>query len=303
MITWEAALNQRTGAAKELPFYKWPSDSDPSRLYLELEAYEKKLVCPHGSAGEYDVGTAVEPDAIGLFEGSGSWIVTSEHATSQQRLYPMEIRRRRKEQEYGIAAIGQMLHDRFNATHMTMLGRQTADPNNDAQHPFKDMLGLQIKRVGDIGLNGMISLHGMTDIKTDDGYAKRPYDIALGIGDTPSKATEYFVEVCMEVAKGLGLKCGVNVPFVIFKTDGPLRKQDGTFEKIAFNAAGQTTRAFAESFMHKGIRKPAAVQIELSSALRWMPREEEKRSNEKKNIGVALGYTVIHQTLQKLGTT
>lgn len=295
---WKSALKLREEEAVKLTHYGWPLSDSPRAIYATLEKYEQSLMCPHKSMHDYVVGTAAAPDEIGIFEGNGSWIVTTEHATAQQRLYPGERDRRRKDPEYGIAAIGQYLHADVGATHLTMLGRQEHDANNDAHHPFKDELGRQIARTSNTSLRGTISLHGMTALKVDWPEASRSYDVAVGIGDNPSPATQRAANLLVNIAEELGLRAGINVPFIVFTNDGPAVDANGDHQSVSFNAVGNTTRSFAESAMKENDQL-AAIQIEFSSSLRWMPVEEEVRVGSAKHVGSALGYLLLKNLLER----
>jgi hypothetical protein len=277
------------GVHLEIPS-EWEAALDD--LTTLVEEGERLMACPTLSRDEYDKGVAAYKNQVGIYPGTSGTIISTEHATTHWRKDPVTKKRENKRPDAGTAGLGAAVAAMTAASHVTMLGRQTGDPNNDERHPYKDRLRNLIQPD-----QTFISLHGMCS-----GYVSalddvRSLDILVGIGDDlPEPRTIKLGEQVVSIAEQLGLRAGVNQPLlnITEKEDKYFLEvdDDGAPVTRSFIGPAYTTRGAVEQHSKDQGLGVAAVQIELVSTLRLMPREV-RRKGKIRQIGPALGCIAI----------
>lgn len=269
-------------------------DTEIDDLYERLRLAERRLATLDGTLESYGDGVATYPDELHIARGAGALLVTTEHATHQRRRLHGTPGRRLKQAEPGTAALGALLHEDVGATHITPLGRQTGDPNDDAEHPLKQAM----LPVLESGVAAHFSLHGMAAGRIAAPTDTRGYDILLGIGAEPSDETSALAARLQEVAGRYDMRLGINQPVLRFDSDGQLRRgADGALQTITFAARGEhTTRAYAQRTAKALGRTLAAIQFELSPPYRFPPLEQEKAADRGQRVGVYLGYVFLRDS-------
>jgi hypothetical protein len=128
----------------------------------------------------------------------------------------------------------------------------------------------------------------------------------LGIGNEPTAATLVIAGVMRECASDYGLRLGVNQSFVAFGPGSggemrPQRLNDGSPRRIAYKAAGfDTTRGYAQAQAARLGRPLAALQVELSSALRVAPGDDRRYfpALAPKRRAAYAGYSFLRAALE-----
>lgn len=286
---------ERTAAATNIAAFQIPElpETAAQEIYERLMEAERRLAAPRLLASDYDDGVARFDDEMHLAQGNGAAIISTEHATSQQRLRAGV--RKRKGPEYGLAALGAILHEDTGATHLSMLGRQTGDPNADPSHPFKDRITHELQT--DPRKNVFASLHGMASGHVSDLYDQKAIDVSIGIGNTPTEASIERADKMVRLAADLDLRADVNQPFISFASKEPLvprRNEDGLIKTIRFGATGNTTRQHAEN---TGSDTLAALQVEYSGFLRLLPIERD-RDLKSRYMGAYMGYLLLKHMVE-----
>lgn len=276
----------------------YPGHEVVADVISKLVIGERKLAAPHGLEQEYDDGAATQDNEIFVEPGERGIIITTEHATSHVRTSTKTGKKRVIDAEYGLAGLGSVTAGELSAYYMTMLGRQTGDPNHDLRHPFKNRL---TNLLASSGSSKFLSVHGMKSGRVTRMDEDRGYDVAVGIGDEPTTETENLGEKLVASAKELGLKAGINVPFLhIVERDEGLAvrvNEDGAFFPRVFAAAGErTTRRTAELFASERGQNLAAVQIEIADTLRLSP-PNLLRSLKVATTGPYLGHLLLSKAL------
>jgi hypothetical protein len=289
---------QRLQRASDVDAYDLPhlSGAEVVRAYQRIAAAEREWVAPTLHRSDYRHGTARYPDEVGLRRGTRPLLITAEHATIHLRTTASSTVRR-KAQDLGTAGLGAVLAEDFDAYFMVMRGRQTGDANLDSDHVFKDKMAEVITANG---ITTVISLHGMGSGKFGGFDDPRAYDILLGLGNRPSRESESLSRLVQDEAARMDLRCAANEWFVKVAEDEPLtpqRNADGTIAFHRFIAPGHTTRATAQRVAKRDRTAMAAVQVELSDLLRFVPPRIKQRSTRNRMIGTFLGYEVLRRSL------
>jgi hypothetical protein len=258
---------------------------------------ESRLASPNGNLEEYTGGVARYDNESRIALGrTGLWLCT-EHATEHTRTSPSTGEKTIKDPETGVAGLASVLAADLSASHATLLGRQTADANNDTGHPFKKHVA-EIAR--GIGCDTFVSLHGMLAGKVATLQDERSYDLVVGIGRAPSEKSRELGDMIVAAAAELGLKAGVNRPLLrIREEEGkyyvPL-EDNHNLSTITFAAGPRTTRGYMEqSFRNLG-QEIASLQIELSDPLRLLTAAVP-RSSRVDDLGPYLGYATLANPL------
>ncbi|HWB39431.1 MAG TPA: hypothetical protein VG604_04325 [Candidatus Saccharimonadales bacterium] len=248
-----------------------PEENRRQLTILDLIDQEEMLVSPSRRLHSYKVGTAHRADQPYLRLGSTGLVISTEHGTYHYRT--MSGERQAKDPETGIAGLGELVAERLHGSHLTILGQQSGDANHDADHEFK-RLALDVVRA--VQAPVYVSLHGMSPNYASGFDDERSYDVIVGIGNNPSERTQNAAERVVSTAESLGLRGGINVPFLkISDRDGEYRVRthdDGRIYPITFAAAAsRTMRSSIESQVATPL---AAIQIELSSNLRLVEKND-----------------------------
>ncbi len=285
----------RLSASADIANYDLPEvpEIKAAEIYERIIEEEKRLVAPNLSKDDYLIGTAHKADTIYSAVTYGSVLLTAEHATDHFRINGSG-QRERKIADWGTAGLGAVAARDIDASFMTMQGRQTADANNDLDHPFKEALREVILLEDPLVVAG---LHGVRSGKFEDFTDTRGFDILIGIGKSPNETSVVTAEKVKKYAENLGLRAGINQLFI--KTEPsmnlkPVHKEDGSLAYNRFAAAtAGTTRAFAAKTADELGKDIATLQLEFSELLRIMPQEYEVKDLRTRQMGAYLGYLVV----------
>jgi hypothetical protein len=251
---------------------------------LERIEEAERVVAPQLLDENYLLGTAISDNETQLLVGPQPGVVLTEHATVQQRKAEDSRTRTAKQAEWGIAGLGQILHEDTGVTHITPIGRQTGDANKDLRHPLKTQVG-RIIRSDRSRL--FTTIHGMGNGIVGEPGEYRSYDAFLGVGASPSEATTRMADRLTDLAGELDLKIGTNQRFV-YRYD---EAGHPVYNRFAAKGPG-TSRVYAETVAQNAGIDMAAVQIELAEFLRLSPRDVEP-DRYKQAMGVYLGFLLL----------
>lgn len=263
-------------------------------MRLRLQADERKLASPTLMPQDYDIGAANRPDEVYCSAGARAVILSTEHATTHIRTKRGTNERAKKEPEIGTAGLAAIVSKDINATHITMLGRQTGDANRDEEHPFKDQLK---SLIAESSTKTVITVHGMLPSLVESLEDERSFDVAVGVGNDPAPQTAQLGERIVGIAQSLGLRAGLNQSFLkIIKQDkGFLVRVDeeDRIKPVTLAAsAPTTTRATIERYARQRGIEIACVQVELSNNLRLV-LPEVVRNERIELLGPYIGYRLI----------
>lgn len=301
----EALAVERVRRAHSGQAYALPPDTEMDiwRIFDDLDAAERGLVAPTRINDAYILGTARKANEIRLSLGKEEVLVTTEHATAHWLPpSPGYAYRRLKGFEAGTAAIGGLLTQKAGAGHATLAGRQTGNANQDLEHPFK----VRIKRLVRAGLVvKYVSLHGMSAGLVHELSDERSFDVLIGIGDRPNAESVRLAKRIESAATGLGLRAGINQEFLHIET---LRGQkyvvvdaERNPMRRVYKAPEMTMRAAVQTAAEEEDIPVAAVQVELSSALRILPVDHVKKRFPP--LGPALGYVTLLRGLDLIDSS
>lgn len=270
--------------------YELPAFSlDPVEVYEFLVEAEKEII----PSGDYDRGSAQQPDDILEIKGTGGVLLTAEHATAHYRIKGDGIFNS-KLAEAGTAALGKTIAHHTNNHALIPKGLQTSDANLDTKHQIRgkmsEVISLPIS-TAHLSVHGMVRAHAAAIRDT------RGFSIMLGIGHKPSDATCSLKDAMVETGKDLGLKIGVNKPHIKFDliNKTPVLADSQTLATAVYSAPKIATRAWAESEAERLGKADlfAAIQVEISDVLRVHPWEENTvkfPTRRDREIGAYLGY-------------
>jgi hypothetical protein len=263
---------------------------DPRQVYERLEGTELHII-PNK---DYVNGSAQRDDDLLVITGESGVLLTAEHAT-------WCIRRKTgglttpKGPEPGTAAIGNEVALDTNSSAIVAIGRQKGQPHKDRHHRFKDAMAEVIALPCS---EAHLSIHGMRHGLAEQPLDTKGFSVLLGRGMSPSPATNALLDYMLETGKDLGLRVGVNQPFMEFdrKTKKPILTEEGLVKSTVYLAPPHTTRGYSQSLaeeLGKG-DSFAAVQIELSAALRLRGSEDRPWPSERDRVlGAYLGYLFV----------
>lgn len=243
---------------------------------------------------DYVRGSAAHDNHILPVSGGDRVLITAEHATQQIRTRA-DGTKFEKEEDEGTGALAYVVATQTKSSALIAIGRQTGDPNNDAEHTFKE----EIEKVTALSVNeAFFSVHGIGRAIAADAQSPVGYSVFLGYGDTPSDASRTLAHDYLEPASNeMGLIIGTNQRFISFnaETNYPLRKKaDKSLVTSVFKASGNTTRAYAEAVARNhGKEDYVALQIELSAVLRCLQDESIWSTQEDRELGAWLGYQFL----------
>ncbi len=272
---------------------------DRYRIYELLEANELRV---GGPDADYINGVAEEDNQIlEILGDSALSLITAEHATTQKRIEDDGMEKE-KENDAGTGSLAIAVGEGTHSHVLVAIGHQTGDPNNDDTHSFKDNIGNII--VCNPEMRAFLSLHGMSRAKGADFLDEQDFAIILGIGDKPSPATNAFVDELQKIAEDLGLRLGINQEFLEFSTKNwePILDENKQVRRKVFESPWYTTRGHTQAILVEQERDEsfAAVQIELSSAIRFLQGDLRKAvfpDLESQVIGAALGYHFVKRAV------
>ena len=230
------------------------SGADPAQIYEYLLDAERRLT----GVGDFVIGSALTDNEIISIAGNSGVLLTAEHATVQQRLKADGVTRFAKEEDHGTGALAETVATDTGSDALIAIGRQTGDPNNDEQHPFK------IREIAEViekpNSHSHLSLHGMVRGRASAVRDAAGFSVLLGKGKDPSDATEDLTKTLQETGRDMGLKVGANEPILRFsaKKQEPLMDESGNIKTITFAGSGNTTRAFSEAKANRKLQCPLA---------------------------------------------
>lgn len=292
-----AAHRKRVDDARQGTYLRMPEQhqADAPAIIRRLSLAERRLAAPRLSRTDYRNGVAKYPDQQYVRPGQTGIVISTEHATVQQRMDPGSSQRKVKKAEPGLAGLGATVAETLDATHITMLGQQTGDANNDLSHPYKEHL-LDLLKTEQA--HTFISLHGMSSTHVADLNDDRVFDVLLGIGSNPETRTLQLANRLIAVARQYGLKIGLNQHCAAIRREDKryflLTRNDGSLGTDIFQAPPRTTRGTVEGYSREYGWQIAAIQIELASHLRIIPKEAQR---PKDHIGPALAYLALLEAL------
>lgn len=268
-------------------------------MRLRLQSGERDLASPTLMLQDYDIGAATRPDEVYCSAGARAVILSTEHATTHIRANRDTKVRAKKEPEVGTAGLASAVSKDINATHVTMLGRQTGDANRDDEHPFKDRLK---SLIDESSTQAVITVHGMLPSLVESIDDKRSFDVAVGVGKDPTPQTAQLGERIVGIAQSLGLRVGLNQSFLkIIKKDEGFAVRVDEEDKIKpvtlAASAPTTTRATIESYARQRGVEIACVQVELSSNLRLV-LPEVVRNERIELLGPYMGYHLVKSSAE-----
>ncbi len=268
-----------------------------SHTHKNLWETEETLV----PSRDYVRGSAAHDNHILPISGGDRVLITAEHATQQIRTRA-DGSKFEKEEDEGTGALAYVVATQTKSSALIAIGRQTGDPNNDAEHTFKE----EIEKITALPVNeAFLSVHGISRAIASDAQSPIGYSVFLGYGDTPSDASRTLAHDYLEpAAKDMGLTIGTNQRFISFnaETNYPLRKiVDKSLVTRVFKASGNTSRAYAESVARNhGKEDYVALQIELSAVLRCLQDESIWSTQEDRELGAWLGYQFLKTAVESV---
>lgn len=288
----------------ELQPYQLPQlpDEEASSIYERLRDAERRLASPSLLVEGYRNGAAQVDDEVLVVNGARGVLLTSEHATDHMRKKLREPTNRRfKPADYGTAAVGALLQEDSQVSFITTLGRQTMDPNHDAEHPLKEQMRLALQ---DRAVQAHVSLHGLAPRRISSIADAREYGAILGIGNAPTPETAALAECLRQRGAEYDIRVGVNQPILRFEpgTNVPLCNEDGSLKTVTFAAAKSgTTRAFAQMVAEEAHRPLAAIQFEISTTHRFVPDDHSyNRDRKTRQMNLYAGYLFLRDCLELL---
>ncbi|HVS78955.1 MAG TPA: hypothetical protein VHD84_01540 [Candidatus Saccharimonadales bacterium] len=295
---WQYRLDRRANdiAVSQYDLPQLPDD--PSEFYERLVEIEQKLI-PND---DYQLGSAAGPNELLTISGTGRSLLTAEHATDHWRI-GKGAAVRRKSADYGTGGLALMFALEADASTIIPVGRQTGDANFNPEHPVKEAMSEIIRQPF---ITAHLSIHGLARALADHPRAERGYSVIFGIGHSPSDATNTLVnDYLLEAAKDCDLIAGINVGHMVFDMQNhrPALNDDGTVKTTSFKAAGtNTTRSFAQKMAREAGKEDsfAAVQIELSDALRYQPAPDWFPSKQDRDLGAYLGYVFMAKAVESV---
>jgi hypothetical protein len=292
---------QRLHDAELAVHLRFPSyyDFDPLDIKDELDMSEDVLAAPNLKSADYDIGVATKPDQHHVRLGQSHVLLSTEHATTQWRKDKVTNQRSRKVADVGTAALGFTLARHTDATHITMLGRQTSDPNKDIDHPYRQLLDKQIQTRQ---YNAFMSLHGIKPGYVTSLDDDRSIDIIVGAGRSPDDYTSDLSETILKSALRFGLRAEVNRRILkIQENQGKYFlevDEDGEPKTRLLNGPPFTTRGAVEDAAELYDIDVASLQIELVSGLRIVP-SDINRNPKLDVVGPAVGFACMRRVITK----
>jgi hypothetical protein len=288
---------ERLARAKKIASYDFPvwDKEEVSDVYARVSEAERRLAAPELLPPDYDIGTAGKDDHLAVFPGSKPILITAEHATAHYRRDGAGVLTR-KGPDIGTAGLGYVLHQDLGAFFITMRGLQTGDANYQVRHPLKNVIRQLIVQHE---IKTFVSLHGMKAGKFSQFADERAYDVLLGVGAAPNRASGHLARRLDETAASLDLRCAINEWFVEVVEDEPLVTKVDEQGRVTFNgfhAPEYTTRSFAQAVGERHGRPVAAVQVELSDLLRRVT-ENLRRGRKTRQVGTYAGYALLMSSL------
>lgn len=263
-----------------------------------LDSHERRLASPDRSYDGYLQGVAIQEDQIHPGIGIADVMVSTEHATAHWR-HRTNGTTRFKEAETGLAGLGALLNEDIGATHLSMLGRQTSDPNYDPDHRYKAYAA----RLAQQGYAAtFVSVHGMHSHHVSSLDDERSFDLVVGVGASPSPATAKLGDHIVATARQYGLRAGINEQFLRITQRGDdyfvETNEQGEYKTVSFRAASpRTVRSVIETAMSDAEVPVGCVQVELARTLRLV-QSEVSRGEVADQLGPYLGYMVLAQALR-----
>lgn len=290
---WRLQLDREMAAAAVSSYApKLAGSSVIASIYERLRGAEEILV----PCKDYLVGSAKVDDEVLVLHGLSRVLLTAEHTTIQIR------REQAKEADMGTGALAEVVAQDTNSTAIIAIGRQTGDPNYDADHPFKAAM----REVVELPENrAHLSLHMLNRGRASQPRDTQGYSILLGIGNKPSDATLALKDSIVAIGSDLDLKVGVNQPHINFDGDRRLvRDADGNLKTVTFAGAGpNTTRSFSEALAeHLGKSSEfAAIQVEINEVLLKLQNDEvDFPTQVDRELGTYLGYLFVRSAAESV---
>jgi hypothetical protein len=287
-----------TRSITAMPWLPQSPDSDEwaKELHDRIEEAERRYAAPNLQLGEYELGTAEEPDEIAVVRGEveNPYVFTAEHATRPINVLTNEYRF----PDAGTGGLAAVVAEDYG-TALIMRGRQTTNVPSVAEHPIKDLLRQEL-----ITAVGFLSIHAK-----NPGMFVHPDDSAeihacIGLGREPSEAMREFArKIVLAARDDLGL-------YVVISNDQPAyiqkpgstelkRLEDGSpkLSQLAALKPNMTTN-FSRDYLRQIGRNAPSIQIELTNLLRVTPPETSKKDRKSRIIGAALGYKLLEKVVE-----
>ena len=273
------------------------TDEGYAEVYEKIEQAEQEVV-----GDNYVLGTAAEIDDVLTVRGSGRVLLTAEHATdhwtkdSSGLVIP-------KTGERGTGGLAYLLAGETNNSAVIANGQQRSNATWGEHSVKAAMLEVLAKDIN----SAHFSIHGLAR-----GLALRPedywgYSVMIGVGDGPSNATRTLVwDYLVPGAEEMGLKVGVNQPFISFdpRTDLPRMLNKWHNATKVFKGPPLGTTAYAAQIALEAGKADSyvAAQLELSGAIRYQPNAPHVWPNrQNQQFGAYLGYMFMKLAIESVG--
>jgi hypothetical protein len=251
-------------------------------------------VAPNLSAADYAEGTASYDDEILVERSGGNFAISADHATDPVR----KATGIREGADHGTAGLALALAEEKLGDVVLPRGRQTSNANVAVIHPMKDKLATILP-----GKEGFLSIHGMAPGKFAHQYDETEIHGVLGLGKEPTEASRDLAEDMIKYAKsehGLRLVVGNDTRFFAETPRSPRLDYDEAGDpkyaaRLAALGEGSTTN-FVNGLLQES--SFPALQIEISRALRLLPKDREYREPRAKVMGVYMGYLVARDLVK-----
>lgn len=250
-------------------------------IYDRLVKAEEEIA----PGGNYETGSAWQPDEILTIDGGKGVLLTAEHATTHQRAGEP------KEADMGTGGLAKVVAEDTNTTALIASGRQTSDAYHDPDHPIKPAIADIIRADEN---RALFALHMLDRGRASEPEQTRGYSVLLGIGDNPSEATLEVKDQLLRIASDFDLKIDVNKHHLVIAKKRLKRNPDGTLKTITFKAAGaNATRTYSQA-LAKELEKDkafAAIQFEINEVLLARQNDDPSfPSDYDRYLGSYLGY-------------
>ncbi len=300
MTSFTASLRDIRICTPELP------EAQAFRVYDAIEARERQLINPDRAAGEllltdYAEGTAAYDDeTLIIGEDNMTIVASADHATDPVR----KATGRREGADHGTAGLVHFLAEAAVLTGIIPLGRQTGNANTSGpEYPVKQYIKSLLP-----GRVGFLSVHGMMPGKVINYDETEELHAIIGLGRAPGEANRNQAKSIVETIHNIGFRACIGNDAEYMTRDSQTGMvqlaADGSVRKSRLAALGpNTTTNWARTVsIEQGSEKPA-MQIELTRALRLLPRDFENGWHVDKTarvMGVYAGYLIARSAAHML---
>lgn len=289
----QAARDTLIANLRELSPYTVQLPDGAAAAAYEQVIEAERLVAPTLHREDYREGTAKIADEVKVLMGSGSLLLSADHATDPIRCGVVHAGA-----DHGTAGLVGVLRDYGHGTAVVPLGRQTGNANADLNHPLKAALTRHIN-----GKRGFLSIHGMMPGKFTHQYDQTEVHGVLGLGYRYNEETHDIAgEAIRRIRDETGLRVVIGNESRLYLPNAlPQLMKDEVgvikYSQLAAVGVGTTTnhiRSLSSS--------TPAMQVELSRAIRFLPKDMEYRDPEAARIGVYMGLLVVRRLSEIMST-